>query len=177
MTAEIHSWTDYAFNTYTLIGWLLIVIIGVVLGFKQKITVFRDYNDLGLIFLIALSPIVLSQLFSLIGGDQKKVGAVFLIIVEAVLFSWVVVRTYQDNQNILGMIVALITKLSLSVLFIINFLNFVSPTGKTASERAKSRRSALAVLLIVAPLTFALVKNKEGIFNPQRALGRRRLGV
>jgi hypothetical protein len=164
-------------NVYTLIGWLIVVIIGVVLGFKQKITVFRDYNDLGLVFLIGLSPIVLTYLFSFVGGEQEKIAITFIILIEAVLFLWIVIRTFKDNPNVLGTLVALITKISLSVLFIINFLAFVSPQGKNYSERAKSRRNALAILLIVAPLVFGLVKNKKGIFNPEQALARRGVGV
>lgn len=177
MEANSHQWADWIFNAYTLIGWLLIVITGVVLGFKQKITVFRDYNDLGLVFLIALSPVVLFYLFSIIGGEQQRVLGWFIIIVETVLFLWIVIRTFKDNPNVLGALVALITKISLSILFIFSFLNFVAPQGKTAAQRAKSRYSALAILLIVAPVVFKLVKNKKGFFNPERTLASRGIGV
>lgn len=176
-TKKQQRWADWIFNVYTLIGWLLIVITGVVLGFKQRITVFRDYNDLGLIFLIALSPVVLFYLFSIIAGEQQRVWGWFIIIVETVLFLWIVIRTFKDNSNFLGALVALITKFSLSILFIFSFLSFVAPQGKTAAQRAKSRYNALAIMVIVAPLVFKLVKNKEGFFNPERTLASRGIGV
>lgn len=61
MDAGTHTWTEYVFNVYTLIGWLLIVVTGAVLGYKEKITVFRNYNDLGLVFLLGIWPIAASK--------------------------------------------------------------------------------------------------------------------
>jgi hypothetical protein len=54
--------------TLLVIGWLAIVILGAVLGVKQRLTVFRNYNDLGLAFLITLSPLVLGYIFSFVTG-------------------------------------------------------------------------------------------------------------
>lgn len=177
MEIDFQSWAPWIFNIYTLIAWILIVILGVVLGIKQKITVFRNYNDLGLVFLMGLAPIVLIYLFSFVQTDQQDIGKIFIIAIEAVLFLWILIRTLQDNRNPVKTVIALISKLSLSILFIINFLNFIAPEGKTMAKRASVRHVALAFLLVLAPLVFALVKNKEGIFNPQRALRYRGIGV
>ena len=177
MESGTQAWTEWVFNIYTAIGWLLIIIIGAVLGWKEKITVFRDYNDLALVFLMALAPMPLMYLFGLVGKDHQQLARWFLIIFEAVLFIWIVIRTFKDNANPLSALVALITKISLSVLFVIHFIEFVTPSGKTGSQRAQSRRTAFAILLIVAPLVFALVKNKTGIFNPKRTLASRGLSV
>jgi len=177
MASGTHAWTQWVFNIYTVIGWLLIIIVGAVLGWKEKITVFRDYNDLALVFLMALAPMPLMYLFSLVAKDHQLIAKWFLITSEAALFLWIITRTFQDNSNPLGAVVALITKISLSILFVINFIEFVAPSGKTASQRAQSRRKAFAILLIVAPLVFALVKNKVGIINPQKTLASRGVNV
>ncbi len=177
MEANVYVWTDWIFNIYTLIAWVVFVVIGVVMGFKQKITVFRDYNDLGLVFLLGLVPIILMYVFSFASKDNHKIGFIFIAIVESVLFLWIVIRTIQDNQNPLGILFALVTKISLSVLFIINLLNFVTPSGKTGSNRASSRRTGFAFLLVLSPIVFALVRNKEGIFNPERTLASRGIRV
>jgi len=173
MEANVHAWTDWIFNIYTLIAWIVFVVIGVVMGFKQKIIVFRDYNDLGLAFLLGLVPVILLSIFQFVAQDNQKVGFVFIVVVESGLFLWVVLRTFQDNQNPIGVLFALVTKITLSVLFIINLLNFVTPSGKTSSERASSRRTGFAFLLVLSPIVFSLVKNKEGIFNPERTLAGR----
>ena len=125
MEIDFQSWTDWAFNIYTLIAWVLIVILGVILGVKQKITIFRDFNDLGLVFLMGLAPIVLFYLFSLAGENQKHIGTIFIIIMEAALFLWILIRTLQDNRNPIKTVIALISKLSLSVLFIPNLSDFI----------------------------------------------------
>jgi len=177
MEIDFQSWTDWIFNIYTLIAWILIVVLGVILGIKKKIPVFRDYNDLGLVFLMGLFPIILVYLFALVGENQKHIGILFIIVNETAFFIWIFIRTLQDNPNPIKALIALISKLSLSVLFIINFLNFVAPEGKTMGKRASVKHIALAFFVVLAPLVFALVKNKEGIFNPQRSLRYRGIGM
>ena len=65
MESSVHAWPDWIFNVYTLIAWIIVVVLGVIMGIKEKIVVFRDYNDLGLVFLLGLVPIVLMYIFSL----------------------------------------------------------------------------------------------------------------
>jgi hypothetical protein len=166
-----------AYLVYSVIAWLIIVIIGVILGIKQKLVVFRNYNDLGLVFLIPLSIIAMVYFLPYLPKDHNNIGLLFGFIVESILIIYVIIRTIRDNHNPFLCLIAIITKISLSVLFIINFLDFVAAQGKTMSERATVRHKALVVFLIVAPLVFALVKTKEGIFNPQRTMAYRGLGV
>ena len=163
MEITINQLTAWILNVYTLIAWLLIVITGTVLGFKQRITVFRNYNDLGLAFLMGLSPIVLTYLFSYLASDQKTIGVWFIIIIEAFLITWTVGRTLKDNPNPLLAFLAFITKISLSVLFIVNFLDFLAPKGKTMSGRASVRHKGLAFLLLIGPLVFALITQNRQV--------------
>jgi hypothetical protein len=126
---------------------------------------------------MGLFPIVLIYVFSLVKENQKHIGILFIIAIEAALVIWILIRTLQDNRNPIKTVIALISKLSLSVLFIINFLNFVAPEGKTMAKRASKRHIALAFFVVLAPLVFALVKNKEGLFNPQKSLRYRGIGM
>lgn len=177
MEATANTWLNSIFNVYTLIALIVIIVVGIFLGFKQKITVFRDYNDLGLVFLLGLSSFIFFYIFSLLPEDQKNVGIAFILIVELLLFLWIVVRTYQDNQNIFYTLLALITKIPLSILFIFNFLSFVAPNGKTMGKRADVRYSSFAFLLLLTPIILGLVKNKEGLLNLDRTLSHRGIGV
>ena len=156
--------------TLLLIGWLAIVILGAILGVKQRLTVFRNYNDLGLAFLVTLSPLVLGYIFSFVTGRLDKLAIYTIIGVEALLLGWLVIRTFQDNNSLILTLVAFVTKISLSFLFIINFLNFVAPRGETMARRASVRHLALTFLLVVTPMVFTLVKKPEGLFNPRRVM-------
>jgi MFS-type transporter involved in bile tolerance (Atg22 family) len=178
MEPNAQAWTEYVFNIYTLIGLLLIVILGVVLGYKEKITVFRNYNDLGLVFLLGLWPIVASKFGMLLGGllktqTQENVALVFTVLSEIALALWIITRTYIDNDSVWKTALSLITKITLSFLFVFNVLEFITPSGKTSAKRAQARRSALTWLLILTPVVYALVRNKEGFFNPKSILERR----
>jgi len=156
--------------TLVLIGWLAIVVLGAILGVKQRLTVFRNYNDLGLAFLVTLSPLVLGYIFSFVTGGMDKLAIYAIVGVEALLLGWLVIRTFQDNNSLVLTLVAFVTKISLSFLFIINFLNFVAPRGETMARRASVRHIALTFLLVVTPMVFTLVKKPEGLFNPRRVM-------
>ena len=153
-----------------IFAWLAIVLLGVVLGVKRRITVFRNYNDLGLAFLATLLPVALAYIFSLVTGTLDKLAVYSVIGVEALLLGWILIRTFQDNGNPVVTLVAFVTKLSLSFIFIINFLNFIAPQGETMAKRASVRHLALMFLLIVTPIVFTLVKKPEGLFNPRRVM-------
>jgi hypothetical protein len=159
-----------SYLTLLLIGWLAIVVLGAILGVKQRITVFRNYNDLGLAFLVTLSPVALFYIFSFVTGGLDTLATYVIIGIEALLLGWIVIRTFQDNDSLVLALVAFVTKISLSFLFIINFLNFVAPKGETMAKRASVRHIALTFLLIVTPIVFTLVKKPEGLFNPRRVM-------
>jgi len=168
-------WTDYIFNVYSLIVWITLVIIGAVLGAKKTITVFRNFNDLAIVFLLGAWPMFMSRLLLFIGPSQiqKNIALIFLVVVEAAIFCWIVYRTYQDNGRFWMTLLAIITKSTLSFLFLFNLISLFAPTGKTAAQRAQARQSALFWLIGLTPLIYALVRDKEGLLNPGRILAGR----
>lgn len=158
---------------YIAIVWILIVVVGTILGFMKKITVYRNYDDIGLVFLMMLLPFVaiMASLY-LRGLDEKVVYALLGLFGCAEIFLFVVsgVRTYQDNSNIFAALVALLTKLTLSVLFLYNLIRLISPGGKTLMDSRRTRESAALCLLVLAPIVYGLVRDKVGIFNPEETL-------
>lgn len=157
---------------YFAIAWVSSILVGILLGMRQTIVVFRNYNDLTLVFAAAVMTGIGIFLSLSDEGDGSNLQLYFCGIAVA-LDLWVVARTLRDNHNPFWMVLALITKLSLSALFLTNLVDFVTPSGNTAKARAASRRGAFVVLLLIAPITFALIKDKTGIFNPRSALGNR----
>ena len=104
---------------------------------------------------------------------QKSLGMVF-IVMELGVIATIIFRTFQDN-NIFGGVIALITKIPLSLLFVINALSFINPSGETPSAERKARRGAFTWLLFLTPITVALVRDKKGLFNPERIVATRRI--
>lgn len=150
---------------YLVVGWLSIVGLGIVLGLMNKITVFRDFDDLGLVFLNVVLPIALFLGFKWFQIQEQLVSQLFIGAVTLGIFVFVIHRTSQDN-HLAGVLIALITKVSLSIIFIVNFLDFVAPSAESWAERSKKRRRGLVLLLAIAPICYKLVRKKEGIFNP-----------
>lgn len=172
MEFDFSAYQNIIFNSYTLILLITIVILGVVMGFRNMIVVYRDYDDLGISFLLTLSPVILFYVLQI--TNNNIAFFIFILIIEIILIAWLFYRTFNDNsKNILFALLSFITKTTLSVLFIINLLQLVSPSGKSSRQRASARKIAFAILLVISPVVFSLVKNKEGIFNPSRTLSRR----
>lgn len=166
-----NAWSGWVLNEYTVSGLLITIILGVILGIKKKITVFRDYNDLGLIFLLVIFPVVFLSLAGFFNGG--KILRWTFIVIESGLMLWIIGRTFKDNANPLFFIVAFLTKIPLSLLFVFNLMSVLNPPGKTARDRSNARGNALIWLLFLTPLIAALVRNKNGFFNPQEILVRR----
>ena len=163
---------QHLFSTTTRFVWLCIVIITVIFGFKKKLVVFRDYNDLALVFLLSIGPIAIAFILSYLGAP-KNLGTYGLLGLVIILFSWIGFRTLQDNHNPIYFLLALITKISLSFLFIVSLISFVAPSGKATSQRMDARRIAFVLLMMVTPLIVALVRDHEGIVNIEKIAARR----
>lgn len=140
---------------------LLPLIIGIILGWQEKNIVFRDYDDLFIVFLAMVLPV---PLFFLYSSVNSQIMLVFCIMVELALIFWIICRTYLDNQrNLLFTFLALYTKIPLSILFIFQLLSLLDNIFKPASRQDKG--FSFISLLILTPLIFKLVRNKTGIIK------------
>lgn len=153
-----------------LAAGFLLTALGCVLGFTDKIVVFRNYDDLGLAFL-GVVPVFI--------GFISMVRWILIpaAIISCAVFMWLLVRTWQDNQSVWKLLVALPTKLALSVLFIAFLWDVLSPNGQTQIARAKQRGLATAVLAVLTPVIYRLVREKTGVIHPKQAFHGTRRGL
>lgn len=154
---------------YLLGGVFLAIVAGVVLALIGKITVFRNYTDLFLVFLLGVGSFG-TILFAISFTDDPFIS-IAVGSTTALLALYVVGRTFVDNPNPLLFAIALPTKLALCALFLPNLLSLAVPTGKSTSDRASERHSSLFWFLLFGPIINRLVRDKEGFFNPMRVAG------
>lgn len=153
-----------------LLAYFIMMLITMFKGYgeNRRIIIFRDYNDLGLTFLIPASFILIYVFFTSVGGNLQ-LGGILAFIVALILFSILVKNTYADNRgSLLYAIMAILTKMPLGIIWIINLITMLNPSGNTVSKRRKSRGSALVILALLTPIVTMLVAEKEGsLFNPK----------
>ncbi len=131
-----------------------IVILGVVLGLKKKIVVYRDYADVTK----NLSLFALPWLLTYIGAffeEEKHINFInyTIPVIMGVLFIWIIISTYQDNQNIIWTLLALLTKIPLSVIFLVFLWQIISPDkNKSYRERLGNTVKAIGVLYFILRL-------------------------
>ncbi len=164
-----------------LIAGFSVVIFGIVMGWgeNRKIVVFSNYNDLGLTFLIPASFLLIYLLFVNFFGGKPQYAIALGSVVSGGLLILLSINTLKDNGNDpLKALLALITKLPLAIIWILNLFTLLNPGGKNARQRAQSRGIALVILTILTPIIAMLVVDKNGsAFNPKNWLkGRRGVG-
>lgn len=167
------------FGTALLIAWFFVVAIGASAGWRKSITVFRNYDDLALVFFLGLDVIAAFFLLWAFGQENHGFSAAVAIIGLLGFIGLsiiIVVRTWIDNPSILWFPIALITKISLAALFLINLFGLVKPGGKTQVQRSKSRADALGWLLIITPIIVRLVRNNEGLWAPKDVMNKYQRG-
>lgn len=168
-------------NTWQLflLVYFIVMIVTMFKGYGENRTViiFRDYNDLGLTFLIPASFVLIFYLFMMLGGNPTWGGGLAFI-VSASLFVILAKNTYADNnQNMLPTVLSIMTKVPLGIIWIISFVTMLNPSGKTAKQRRENRGIALIIMGILTPIIGLLVVNKEGsMFNPRDWIKGRRIG-
>lgn len=148
-------------NALIIIVLLLPFIIGIVWGWQEKIVVFRDYNDLFIVFTAVILPIPLFFLYSL---AESKIMLAVCIFIEIFLIIEIICRTYQNNQGeIISTFLALYTKIPLSILFLFSLRNLLEYFSKPESKRSEG--FLFLPLLILTPIILKLVKNKTGMIK------------
>jgi len=160
--------------------WILVTVIGIISGWTESIVVFRNYNDLALVFFVGcLIWIGLLVLLIFSGEGARAFSSILVVfagVVAAGLLLTIIVRTWQDNPSLIGFPIALITKVTLSGLFLINLIDLMSPSGKTQTQRARARSDALVRMVFLAPIVYKLVRHKVGIWAPRDVFNRYQRG-
>ena len=87
--------------------WLL----GLILGLTKVITVYRDFNDVGLVGLTVALPVAV--MMSLLGVGVQKFDFLLtpFLWFEAAMALLILVRTFVDNRNPLKAILAFLVKI------------------------------------------------------------------
>ena len=117
---------------YYLYRSIGVLILGIILGFTNAITVYRDYSDLTKVIMLVLAPI---GLFSILGDKvESKMVNNILLVIEVILMLWILITTYYDNRNIFKTILAFISKIPLGVIFAIYLVNIISPSGNSMGK-------------------------------------------
>ena len=171
--------SGYQFYQIFLVFYFLLMIYTIWRGAGENRTliVFKDYNDLGLTFLIPASAILIFIIFTAMGGDPRWAIALsgsvsfFLLVV-------LIRNTYIINGRTLSKtVLSLLTKVPLSIIWIISFVTMLNPSGETAAERRRNRGAAMVVLFLLTPIIGLVVAEKEGsLFNPRSWIRGRRVG-
>ncbi len=149
--------SDYIF--YILGG---IMLLGIILGFFKKITVYRDFKDLGLVYLLLVIPFGIGLLTSQFGGSEKiKQAAMWAVIgLDSFILILIFIQTYKDNSNIFATVLAFYVKVFLGILFTFYLFQFIFPDRATSEQRRKSRAFSGMILLLLTPIVFGLVRNR-----------------
>lgn len=135
-----------------------VIVLGVILGLTGRAVVFRNYDDLALVFGCGVTMVLAVMI-----GPARVLLLLDLLACAGLCFV-IVGRTWRDN-GLLLLPVILVTKVILSVLWIKYVIEAVNPSGKTMLDRSRNRGGAMLVLVILTPLMARLVRDHEGFLT------------
>jgi len=141
-------------------------VLGVVLGMRKVIIVYRDFNDLGLVGLTVALPAAAFFTCLSLGVQRFDFLVTPFLYFEAGMGLIILVRTFIDNKNPVATLLAFIVKIPIGILLAINVVDFF--TSKTRSQR----RLDLFFVLLLSGIAIALVANKRGFLASSTVLRR-----
>lgn len=164
---------DKEVQKYVLISFALVVLAGVILGILRKITVFRDYADVSTVITSIAGPPI--SIFIAAALKLKTTTAAFIALkyvgagFEGILLILTIVGTWQDNRSFWKTPLALITKYTICLTFVVTAL--VLMMGGDARKKGESyadyrarndhsKKMWLGLLAMVSGLIALLVKNQ-----------------
>ena len=149
-----HAWL------YIVIALVLLYALGIWLGAKGKVVVYRNYYDVMLVAGLYILPVLMTPAFILLGGGKEAVNEltaglfIVLLVLEGLLLLFILVRSVRDNLNPLKALLALYVKIPTALFFSFNLLeSFSAKTGR-------SRRKSIFWTLFMIPVIHALVYDK-----------------
>jgi hypothetical protein len=149
-----HAWV------YITIGLVLLYALGIWLGAKGKVVVYRNYYDVMLVAGLYLLPVLMTPAFILLSGSgelNELNGGLFivLLVLEGLLLLFILVRTVLDNLNPLKALLALYVKIPTALFFSFNlYESFTAKSGR-------SRRKSIFWTVFMVPVIHALVQDKK----------------
>lgn len=149
---------DSIIGEIAIAAFLINAALGIFLGLTHRAVVFRNYDDLALVFGCGVS-IILAVSFA-----DTRILFALAVLLSLGLSILIAFRTWQDN-GLLLLPVVLFTKLPLSILWITQVIQAVNPTGKTYMQRARNRGGALLILAVLTPLLARLIRDHEGFLS------------
>jgi hypothetical protein len=135
---------------------LIVIVIGVILGFTKFVTIYRDYNDLALTFGIVAVLLISLPFSAQLGNAAYKypVAPYISIGIDAILLLWMLIRAIKQN-NVFAGVLAFIVKIPLVIVFLYYVFKMLS------AERVKDKVSGGVKAGLLALLMNGLVKTKE----------------
>ena len=150
----------------------------------MEIVVFKNYDDLGLSFLVPISYILIMILIpmgaiylNIKSNELNDITQIIALGVSGLILLKVIINTFKSNTNIFKAILALLVKFPLSLLWVFSLMEIINPSGKTHEERRKNRSGSLLILTFLTPVVVSLVEEKTGIFSPRKLLKGKRVGT
>jgi hypothetical protein len=173
-----HGESDSRFYLY-IFGGVFVIGLFMGIGENRKLVIFRDYDDLGLTFLLPVSAFVsFIVVMSLSGGSPGRIALWLGMAIPAWILGKLVKDTYTENHgSVIYMLWSLLVKIPLASLWVFNLFTLLDPDGKTAKKRRSNRKTSLMFLALLTPLIGLLVVEKKGsYFNPKSWLKGKRIG-
>lgn len=150
-----HAWI------YIVIALVLLYALGVWLGAKGQMVVYRNYYDVILVAGLYILPVLMTPAFILLGGGKEAVNEItaglfiVLLVLEGLLLVFILVRTVRDNFNPLKAVLALYVKIPTALFFSFNLYE------SFAAKSGSSRRKSIFWTLFMVPVIHALVQDKK----------------
>lgn len=149
--------TDDEFNGRFKVGlyvYLGIIILGIILGMTRVITVYKDFSDLTITFLLTAIPYA-----SFFFIDQIKENNFYniylasIIIYGTLMTLWIFYRTMQSNSNLFAVIISVLVKIPLAIIFWFFLSMILFPNkSKTKAEQLQDRLNGLLGFLFLLRL-------------------------
>lgn len=165
------------YNIYNIVLTAIfsVVILGIFWGAgkNRKIIVFRDYDNLGLTFLIPTAFFGIIFLFHIFGGNPLY-STVLAGVIYFILLIILVKNSYADNNRVIWKLLFWLP--SYHSLFY-GWLIYFHSLNQVVKQRRESRATALLVLTTITPIIGILVVDKHGEpFSPRQWIKGKRVG-
>jgi len=126
---------------------------------EEGIVVYLNYYDVFKCLSIFLIPLIVIYLGSMF--KQAEAAKIFSILYAVIMILHVSYISAKHNK-VSAMPVVLISKLSLSIIWVYALYETLNPSGKTYKDRRGSRTIAVMVMMIITPIVNMLVLGNDG---------------